>query len=261
MWDFLFDYCQYCQRLPFRVWRPNITAIRVSSSLSSFVKGLKDFASKMVPDHTQCLKWPQFMKPCRIFQLLIFCFFTANWTLLQNLHSSFYFINWDRNQSFQRSILRLKRSQSTDFLKCCKMIKKFSFFCKIRPFWMIFKPLWVLRISILQSSFFVLCRKLPEEFLATKYFVIFIIIAFIVALMIHGHQTESTYRLDFLWKLQATDEKEEMEHLQAYNKKLLSNILPVHVAEHFLSCDKNNDVCQPVNFCYILMTSMYLVKR
>ena len=87
---------------------------------------------------------------------------------------------------------------------------------------MIFKPLWVLRISILRSSFFMLCRKLPEEFLATKYFVIFIIIAFIVALMIHGHQTESTYRLDFLWKLQATDEKEEMEHLQAYNKKLWS---------------------------------------
>ena len=39
------------------------------------------------------------------------------------------------------------------------------------------------------------------------------------------------------------EEKEEMEHLQAYNKKLLSNILPVHVADHFLSCDtKNNDV-------------------
>ncbi len=33
-----------------------------------------------------------------------------------------------------------------------------------------------------------------------------------------------------------------MEHLQAYNKKLLSNILPVHVADHFLRCDKNNDV-------------------
>ena len=33
-----------------------------------------------------------------------------------------------------------------------------------------------------------------------------------------------------------------MEHLQAYNKKLLSNILPVHVADHFLSVDKNNDV-------------------
>lgn len=32
-----------------------------------------------------------------------------------------------------------------------------------------------------------------------------------------------------------------MEHLQAYNKKLLSNILPVHVAEFFMSGDKNND--------------------
>ena len=38
------------------------------------------------------------------------------------------------------------------------------------------------------------------------------------------------------------EEKEEMEHLQAYNKKLLSNILPVHVAEYFMSGDKNNDV-------------------
>ena len=102
--------------------------------------------------------------------------------------------------------------------------------------------------------------------MATKYFVIFIIIAFIVALMIHGHQTESTYRLDFLWKLQATDEKEEMEHLQAYNKKLLSNILPVHVAEHFLSCDKNNDVCHLlstqsiliiIDYCFCFLQDLY----
>jgi len=78
-------------------------------------------------------------------------------------------------------------------------------------------------------------------YLASKYFVIAIVLAFIIALMIHGYQTESTYRLDFLWKLQASEEKEETEQLQAYNKKLLSNILPVHVADHFLSCDKNND--------------------
>ena len=42
--------------------------------------------------------------------------------------------------------------------------------------------------------------------------------------------------------LYISEEKEEMEHLQAYNKKLLSNILPAHVAEHFLSGDKRNDV-------------------
>jgi hypothetical protein len=38
------------------------------------------------------------------------------------------------------------------------------------------------------------------------------------------------------------EEKEDMEHLQAYNHKLLANILPVHVAEHFLSSDKHADV-------------------
>ncbi|XP_055695668.1 adenylate cyclase type 6 isoform X2 [Lutzomyia longipalpis] len=67
------------------------------------------------------------------------------------------------------------------------------------------------------------------------------VIIFVVALIFHSHQVEATYRLDFLWKLQATEEKEDMEHLQAYNRKLLANILPVHVAEHFLSRDKNID--------------------
>ncbi|KAH9638346.1 hypothetical protein HF086_006526 [Spodoptera exigua] len=62
-----------------------------------------------------------------------------------------------------------------------------------------------------------------------------------VALLLHSHQTESTYRLDFIWKLQANDEKEEMEHLEAYNRKLLANILPEHVAQHFLCSDKNID--------------------
>ncbi|KAH8260653.1 hypothetical protein KR038_011220 [Drosophila bunnanda] len=65
--------------------------------------------------------------------------------------------------------------------------------------------------------------------------------AFMLALIFHSHQTEATYRLDFIWKLQATEEKEDMEHLQAYNRKLLENILPVHVAEHFLSREKHLD--------------------
>lgn len=38
------------------------------------------------------------------------------------------------------------------------------------------------------------------------------------------------------------EEKDDMEHLEAYNRKLLANILPVHVAEHFLSVDKPVDV-------------------
>ena len=37
---------------------------------------------------------------------------------------------------------------------------------------------------------------------------------------------------------QATEEKEEMESLRAYNMNLLGNILPMHVAEHFLKESK-----------------------
>lgn len=121
---------------------------------------------------------------------------------------------------------------------------------------------WNLNILILLYSFVSNC---PHNYLETRWLVIAIVISFTIALIIHGHQTEATYRLDFLWKLQATgfynfplnfsrqfnktlhfpfyaEEKEEMEHLQAYNKKLLSNILPVHVADFFMSGDKNNDV-------------------
>lgn len=81
-----------------------------------------------------------------------------------------------------------------------------------------------------------------SEVLWYRYLTMVVLLGFVVALIIHSQHTEATYRLDFLWKLQATEEKEDMEHLQAYNHKLLANILPVHVAEHFLSSDKNADV-------------------
>ncbi|NXD45761.1 ADCY6 cyclase, partial [Copsychus sechellarum] len=45
-----------------------------------------------------------------------------------------------------------------------------------------------------------------------------------------------------LWGLgAATGEKEEMEELQAYNRRLLHNILPKDVAAHFLARERRND--------------------
>lgn len=77
--------------------------------------------------------------------------------------------------------------------------------------------------------------------LASKYYTVIILLSFVIALSIHGQQVESTSRLDFLWKLQATEEKEEMANIQAYNRKLVSNILPAHVANHFLAGDRKNE--------------------
>ncbi|XP_045169674.2 adenylate cyclase type 5-like [Mercenaria mercenaria] len=74
----------------------------------------------------------------------------------------------------------------------------------------------------------------PATNIPLKWETIVILIVFTFILFIHAQQVESTARLDFLWKVQATEEKEEMESLRAYNLKLVANILPLNVAQHFL---------------------------
>uniref|UniRef100_A0A8C0JXF8 Adenylate cyclase type 5 n=1 Tax=Canis lupus dingo TaxID=286419 RepID=A0A8C0JXF8_CANLU len=94
-----------------------------------------------------------------------------------------------------------------------------------------------------------------------------IISVFVLALYLHAQQVESTARLDFLWKLQATEEKEEMEELQAYNRRLLHNILPKDVAAHFLARERRNDElyyqsceCVAVMFASIANFSEFYVE-
>ncbi|XP_055525526.1 Ca(2+)/calmodulin-responsive adenylate cyclase isoform X2 [Wyeomyia smithii] len=60
------------------------------------------------------------------------------------------------------------------------------------------------------------------------------IIIFMIAILAHGRQVEWTARLDFLWQLQASQEKKEMSVLQQSNRRILYNLLPSHVAAHFL---------------------------
>ena len=52
--------------------------------------------------------------------------------------------------------------------------------------------------------------------LATLYLTVVVLLGFLLALVIHSRQTEATYRLDFLWKLQATGK------IQSFNKYPLS---------------------------------------
>uniref|UniRef100_A0A8C3LQX8 adenylate cyclase n=1 Tax=Chrysolophus pictus TaxID=9089 RepID=A0A8C3LQX8_CHRPC len=80
-----------------------------------------------------------------------------------------------------------------------------------------------------------------EGKVALRYVTPVVLGVFALALYLHAQQVESTARLDFLWKLQATGEKEEMEELQAYNRRLLHNILPKDVAAHFLARERRND--------------------
>uniref|UniRef100_A0A182Y490 adenylate cyclase n=1 Tax=Anopheles stephensi TaxID=30069 RepID=A0A182Y490_ANOST len=119
--------------------------------------------------------------------------------------------------------------------------------CAVHQFIKIlFKILLLIVILVLYVASIVVLALIFERhcepwFLTTERFLIDVafLVVFVTGQIMHSQQTEITRRLDFIWKLQATEEKEDMEHLQAYNRKLLANILPVHVADHFLMREKN----------------------
>lgn len=68
------------------------------------------------------------------------------------------------------------------------------------------------------------------------------IVIFMIAILAHGRQVEWTARLDFIWQLQASQEKKEMAVLQQSNKRILYNLLPAHVAAHFLDNQFRNNM-------------------
>ncbi|KYN42871.1 Adenylate cyclase type 2 [Trachymyrmex septentrionalis] len=59
----------------------------------------------------------------------------------------------------------------------------------------------------------------------------------LVSLILHilDRQVEYTSRMDILWKSKLRVEQDEVETMRGINKILLENILPAHVADHFLA--------------------------
>lgn len=70
----------------------------------------------------------------------------------------------------------------------------------------------------------------------------FLLSTSIILFHILDRQIEFTARVDFLWKAKLKVEQEEVETMRGINKILLENILPAHVAEHFLSSSKVTQV-------------------
>ncbi|XP_058260516.1 adenylate cyclase type 2b isoform X2 [Hemibagrus wyckioides] len=66
---------------------------------------------------------------------------------------------------------------------------------------------------------------------------------FFVTLLVLARQNEYYCRLDFLWRNKFKRECEEIETMENLNRVLLENVLPAHVAEHFLARSwKNEDL-------------------
>ena len=67
--------------------------------------------------------------------------------------------------------------------------------------------------------------------------------------MLHvlDRRIEYMSRTDFLWKKKLKVEQEEVETMRGINKILLENILPAHVADHFLTTREIREVKKHFN--------------
>ncbi|XP_056148857.1 adenylate cyclase type 1b isoform X3 [Lampris incognitus] len=99
--------------------------------------------------------------------------------------------------------------------------------------------LGVLYVTVLELSGF---RKTAGggSFHLRGYEPILSLLLFTSALALHSRQLDLKLRLDFLWAAQAEEERDGMEKVKLDNRRILFNLLPVHVAQHFLMSNPKN---------------------
>ncbi|XP_034272336.1 adenylate cyclase type 1 isoform X2 [Pantherophis guttatus] len=97
----------------------------------------------------------------------------------------------------------------------------------------------ILYIVILELSGY---RKAVGDgsFYIRGYEPILAILLFSCALALHSRQVDLKLRLDYLWAVQAEEERDDMERVKLDNKRILFNLLPAHVAQHFLMSNPRN---------------------
>lgn len=66
---------------------------------------------------------------------------------------------------------------------------------------------YVATYSWVKSQIGAVIKSTVEDTITLQYLSIVLTVGFAVALILHGRQTEATFRLDFVWKLQATGKK------------------------------------------------------
>ncbi|EDV23584.1 uncharacterized protein TRIADDRAFT_58375 [Trichoplax adhaerens] len=76
---------------------------------------------------------------------------------------------------------------------------------------------------------------LYADYIQINYLSTFNIGVALIVLVCSTRQMEITARILFLWKKEAIEKKDGVEELQRRNELLVQNILPLHVAKHFLT--------------------------
>lgn len=94
-----------------------------------------------------------------------------------------------------------------------------------------------------------------DEFPAIPFEIKTAIALALVVIFFHilDRQIEFTARTDYLWKAKLKVEQDEVETMRGINKILLENILPAHVAEHFLNTRVTEDLYHERYSCVAVM--------
>ncbi|XP_055042877.2 LOW QUALITY PROTEIN: adenylate cyclase type 3 [Misgurnus anguillicaudatus] len=75
----------------------------------------------------------------------------------------------------------------------------------------------------------------------TRYLLSVMIIVMMISLYYFARHVEKQSRKLFLWKIQVHDQKEKVYEMRTYNEALVTNMLPDHVAKHFLGSKKRDE--------------------
>uniref|UniRef100_A0A8C1K1D6 Adenylate cyclase type 8 n=1 Tax=Cyprinus carpio TaxID=7962 RepID=A0A8C1K1D6_CYPCA len=98
----------------------------------------------------------------------------------------------------------------------------------------------LLLVVVIYTYFIEVSFHMLSQYLRRKGVSVLLMGMFVIAVFYNGRRWEATTRLDFLWRLQAQQEVQEMRDLREHNECLLHNILPAHVARHFLERNRND---------------------
>ncbi|XP_059354213.1 adenylate cyclase type 3-like isoform X2 [Carassius carassius] len=75
----------------------------------------------------------------------------------------------------------------------------------------------------------------------TRYLLTMMIIIMMMSFYYFARQVEKQSRKLFLWKIEVHDQKEKVYEMRTYNEALVTNMLPEHVAKHFLGSKKRDE--------------------
>ncbi|KAK3506913.1 hypothetical protein QTP70_031192 [Hemibagrus guttatus] len=78
--------------------------------------------------------------------------------------------------------------------------------------------------------------RVPSEYLMTV-----MIIVMMISFYYFARHVERQSRKLFLWKIEVHDQKERVYEMRTYNEALVTNMLPEHVAKHFLGSKKRDE--------------------